>query len=190
MNDRLVMPVVAVRASRLNSRRQQMLDAAAALFGARGYHGTSVRDIAAATQMTPGAIYSHFPSKAELLVAVYEEGIGRITAMVDAAAAREKEPQRKLRAICEAHLTMLLGRSDYAQVVVRVLPQDVPDAAPRLVALRDEYENRFRALVPDRHLRLLLLGAMNAALFWYQPKGDAPATIARRFLSLLGVRHG
>ncbi len=180
------MAVPLARTARLNSRRQLVLDTAAGLFGARGYHGVSVRDIAAAADMTPGAIYSHFVSKTALLVAVYEEGIDRITASVDAAVAREMDPRNRLRAACEAHLTMLLDRSDYAHVVVRVLPQDIPEAAPQLVTLRDAYENRFRALMPDRHLRLLLLGAMNAVLFWYQPVGDSPSAIARRFLSLLG----
>jgi hypothetical protein len=89
---------------------------------------------------------------------------------------------------------MLLARGPYAQVIGRVLPQDAPQAAARLTALRDSYEERFAALIgalplrkpaSRRHLRLLLLGALNAAQVWYRPGGEEPAAIARRFVELL-----
>jgi len=190
----------AMRPTRQNSRRMALLDAAAHLFRARGFEGTSVRDIAAAAGLTPAAIYSHFASKDDLLLAVYAEGVGRIAARVDAAAARESNPRGRLAAACEAHLETLLDRGDYARVVIRVLPQDVPSRTAALVALRDGYEARFTrlldALVPlsasERHyLRLLLMGAMNWAQNWYRPDGDPPRVIARRFLDLLtGVIEG
>lgn len=178
--------VAAARAPRQNSRRAVVLDAAARLFAERGYHGTSIRDIAAAAGITPAAIYSHFASKAGLLVAVYEEGVGRIAAALDAALENASGPAR-LQAACAAHLETLLEGGDYAQVVLRVWPRDVPEAAARLRRLRDSYEARFRRLVPDKHLRLLLLGAMNAAPGWYRPGGESPREIARLFLDRVGV---
>jgi AcrR family transcriptional regulator len=180
------MPAATARAPRQNSRRALVLDTAARLFAERGYHGTSIRDIAAAAGMTPAAIYSHFASKAGLLVAVYEEGVGRIAAALDAALAQPARPGR-LQAACGAHLETLLEGGDYAQVVLRVWPKDVPEAAARLRRLRDGYEARFRRLVPDKHLRLLLLGAMNAAPGWYRPGGDSPREIARHFLARVAV---
>jgi AcrR family transcriptional regulator len=175
-----------VRIPRQNSRRALVLDAAAALFAERGYHGTSIRDIASAAGMTPAAIYSHFASKAGLLTAVYEEGVGRIAAALDAAL-EGTPPQSRLQAACAAHLETLLEGGDYAQVVLRVWPKDVPEASARLRRLRDDYEARFRRLVPDKHLRLLLLGAMNAAPGWYRPGDESPRAIARHFLARLGI---
>jgi AcrR family transcriptional regulator len=175
------------RVPRQNSRRTLVLDAAARLFAERGYHGTSIRDIAAAAGMTPAAIYSHFASKSGLLVAVYEAGVGRIAAALDAALEKRARAGR-LEAACAAHLETLLEGGDYAQVVLRVWPKDVPEAAPRLTRLRDDYEARFRRLVPDKHLRLLLLGAMNAAPGWYRKGGDSPREIARQFLAKVGVQ--
>src|SRR5919107_5698523 len=102
------MPAIALaRVPRQNSRRVLVLDAAARLFAERGYHGTSIRDIAGAAGMTPAAIYSHFASKAGLLVAVYEEGVGRIAAALDAALA-VPPPAGRLHAACAAHLETLL----------------------------------------------------------------------------------
>jgi AcrR family transcriptional regulator len=49
--------------------RERLLAAAADVFAERGYDGTRVADIAAAAGMSNGALYAHFDSKAELLVA-------------------------------------------------------------------------------------------------------------------------
>ncbi|WP_201154875.1 TetR/AcrR family transcriptional regulator [Rhodothalassium salexigens] len=69
------------------SRRQALLDAAASLFVAKGYAGTSIRDIAAAVDMLPGSVYYHFASKEQLLMAVHREGVAHFTAEVEAALA-------------------------------------------------------------------------------------------------------
>jgi AcrR family transcriptional regulator len=49
--------------------RARLLRAAADVFAARGYDGTRVADIAAAAGVSNGALYAHFGSKAELLLA-------------------------------------------------------------------------------------------------------------------------
>jgi AcrR family transcriptional regulator len=181
------------RAPRQDNRRQHLLDAAAGLICRRGYHATSMRDIGRATDMLPGSIYYHFGSKEELLVAVYAEGVRRIAERVDGAVARATDPMKRLEAACVAHLEMLLTDSDYARVVVRVLPEDVPAVSTRLTALRDDYEERFRTLIAAlalprgrrRYARLTLLGALNGAQSWYRPGGDSPTHIARRLLGCL-----
>ncbi len=152
-----------------------------------------MRDIGRATDMLPGSIYYHFGSKEELLIAIYAEGVRRIAERVDGAVARGADPMKRLEAACVAHLEMLLTDSDYARVVVRVLPEDVPAASTRLTALRDDYEERFRKLIAAlalprgrrRYARLTLLGALNGAQTWYRPDGDSPAHIARRVLGCL-----
>ncbi len=47
-----------------------ILKAATGLFVAHGYHGTSISAIARATGLTKGALYNHFSSKADLLIAL------------------------------------------------------------------------------------------------------------------------
>ena len=98
----------------------------------------------------------------------------------------------------------MLKRSDTAQVLIRVLPEQVPAARARLIQLRAEYEAEFRVLVAalplatdaDRRMfRLTLLGALNWTRFWYREDGaDTPRAIARGILRLLregcdGARH-
>jgi TetR/AcrR family transcriptional regulator, cholesterol catabolism regulator len=132
-------PNSASRAPRQDNRRQQLLDVAARLFRERGYHVTSMRDIAHEVGMLSGSIYYHFSSKEELLLAVYEEGLRHIAEQVDAAVAGRSTPWERLEAGCAAHLEALLELSDYTQVMIRVLPPEGGKVAERLLELRDHY---------------------------------------------------
>ena len=181
-------------APRADNRLPLVLDAAARLFAEKGYGATSMRDIAGAAGMLPGSLYYHFASKEELLVAVYEEGVRRIKAALAPALAQPGDPWQRLENACAAHLAGLLEGSDYGQVVIRVRPDDAPDVAARLVALRDEYEHAFSQAIQDlplpprtdrRALRLMLLGALNWSQTWYRPGKDSPQALARRFVRLL-----
>ncbi len=180
---------------RRHNRLPQLLDEAANAFARRGYAGASLREIVQPIGMLPGSIYYHFPTKDDLLVAVYREGVNRISEKVDAAIQRRHEPWARLEAACIAHLTALLDSTDYSQVVIRVRPGDAPPVAAQLVALRNSYESRFESLVAElplpksvakRDVRLLLMGALNWTQTWFSETGPlTPADIARRFIRLL-----
>ena len=187
-------PATAARAPRADNRLPEVLAQAARVFRAKGYDAASIRDIVGAIDMLPGSLYYHFPSKEALLLAVYAEGVRRFSAAVSAAIAPGAAPWPRLEAACVAHLETLLEESDFAQVVVRVRPSDVPAAAARLVALRDGYEALFTRLVQAlplargvdrRSLRLMLLGALNWSQTWYRRGRDEPRAIARQFVALL-----
>lgn len=53
--------------------RRLILEAAAAVFDARGYEAATIGEILANAGVTKGALYFHFPSKEELALAVLEE---------------------------------------------------------------------------------------------------------------------
>jgi AcrR family transcriptional regulator len=179
---------------RQDNRRPQLLDAAARRFRAFGYDATSMRDIAGDVGMHAGSMYYHFPSKEDLLVAVHEEGIRRISAAVETAIVAEHEPWRRLEAFAAAHLGVLLDGGDYAQVVIRELPREPEQVRCGLVRLRDRYERLAAGLVEAlplstgvdrRALRLLLMGALNWSQTWYRPGGEPPQAIAATFVALL-----
>jgi AcrR family transcriptional regulator len=55
--------------------RSRVLDAAAALFQAQGYHATGMRDVIDKTGLSPGAFHHHFPTKESLAIAVINERV-------------------------------------------------------------------------------------------------------------------
>ena len=84
--------------------RAALLDTATALFAERGYAGTSLEDVASASQVTRGAVYHHFASKQALFEAVLELQEARVTAEVLAAASAPDPWDAALLAL-DAYLT-------------------------------------------------------------------------------------
>jgi AcrR family transcriptional regulator len=68
------------RAERRERTREDLLAAADALFTARGFHATSVDEIALEAGYTKGAVYSNFESKEDLFFAIYERRATRVVA--------------------------------------------------------------------------------------------------------------
>jgi TetR/AcrR family transcriptional regulator, cholesterol catabolism regulator len=174
--------------------REKLLAISARRFAKGGFEATSMRDIAGEAGMLAGSMYYHFPSKNELIAAVYEAGVSEIEAAVDAAVARAHAPWTRLEAACAAHLGSLLSDRAHAAVMTADLGRLDPRLRRRLVVMRDGYEKRFIELVAalplpaatDRSLwRLQLLGALNWTPTWYRPGGKSPAVIAKALVAAL-----
>lgn len=153
-----------------------------------------MRDIAGEVGMLAGSMYYHFPSKNDLIAAVYERGVAEIGAAVDAALKGVREPWKRLEAACVAHLESLLSDSAHAAVMTADLSRIDRRLKRRLIAMRDRYERRFVDLVAalplkagtDRTLwRLQLLGALNWTPTWYRQGGKSPAAIGRAIVAAL-----
>ncbi len=80
--------------------RERLLQAAAQVFAARGYDGTRVADIATAAGVSKGAMYAHYSSKADLLVAALRTHGPRLLADLFAA-----DPDRSI-----TDLLLVVGR--------------------------------------------------------------------------------
>jgi len=173
-----------------NNRRDDILEAAARLFAAKGYAATSIRDIAQQVGILSGSLYYHFASKEEVLLEVHARGVSQVTEAVEKAVANSaKDPWSRMSAACHAHLEVLLGDSPFSQVITPQFPSHFDgDIRATLLAQRDSYEEIFRGLVKAlplpkkldrRHFRLALLGALNWTPTWYQADGlDTPSKIA------------
>ncbi|HZA17687.1 MAG TPA: ScbR family autoregulator-binding transcription factor [Pseudonocardiaceae bacterium] len=100
--------------------RQALLVAAATRFAEVGYHGTSLSEVIAASQVTKGALYFHFASKQALADAVVAEMVARWRVMVAEVNARGLDP-----------LWSLLAQTD--EVVVRKIEDPIARGGIQLV---------------------------------------------------------
>lgn len=176
------------------NRRQDLLRAAARLFRSQGFAASSTRDIATAAGMRSGSPFYHFDNKEALLAAVMQEGMASATARQSEAmalAVAQHPPDQQitareaLRVLVRNHFEVLLGPdSDFIPVMLyewRSLSEDerievkrLKDAyeavwVPVLQALRDRGE-----LQGDPALsRLMIFGALNWSVQWYDPRRNA-----------------
>ncbi len=92
---------VSLRERQRQERERLILRAAADLFIERGYHDTSMDDIAARVGIAKGTVYLHFASKEDLALALIEQGARTFAQRLDAILASDGTPRAKLEMIFE-----------------------------------------------------------------------------------------
>ena len=136
------------------ARREAIFGAALRLFRERGFHGTAINDIGAATGVTGPALYRHFPSKGELLAEAIREGSRRIAQATRAALAVEGlSPREALEALVRAYVEVALENADMNAAYVlesRHLADELRAPLRRGERrLRDEWRRCLVAVRPD-----------------------------------------
>jgi AcrR family transcriptional regulator len=118
--------------------RRALLEAALLLFARRGFHGTSVRDLAAALEQQPSSLYKHFPSKEHVLAALVQLGFAtHHSALLEALLSAGSDPVEQLAALVREN-ARLHARWPLLAVVVNDELHALPDELLQPVtALRD-----------------------------------------------------
>jgi AcrR family transcriptional regulator len=100
------------------SRRSELTRQAARLFAQKGYHGTSIGEIAEALGVQKGSLYAHIDSKQDLLYETMRDGAAAFHAALDSVPERIPAPER-IRLALRAHLRVVAEQLDVATVFVR-----------------------------------------------------------------------
>jgi TetR/AcrR family transcriptional regulator, transcriptional repressor for nem operon len=95
--------------SKAERTRQLIIERSAPLFNQKGYAGTSLQDIMAATGLTKGGIYGHFESKEEIALAAFEHAAGIITRQIADRVAQQESASDKLKAILAFYKNYLIS---------------------------------------------------------------------------------
>ncbi len=162
------------------------MDAAAFVLSRKGYAGTRLTDVAEVAEVQAPAIYYYFESRDALIEEVMWVGAHRVRMHVEAALAAlpaETRPMDKILEAVAAHLRYELHISDYTTASVRNAGQVPEHLRIRPAAEEATYSRIWRDLFAEAAKagelragidvnvsRLLLLGAMNWAAEWWNPK--------------------
>src|ERR671933_2868136 len=183
------------------SRREELTREAARLFAEKGYHGTSIGELAEALGVQKGSLYAHIASKQDLLYETMRDGAAAFHGALDGIP-DELPATEKIRLALRAHLRVVAEQLDVATVFVREWRYLTGERREVFVGERRRYEERFRALfregpelgflrtdLDDATVTLLALSAANWAYTWLRP-GDETDELADRFFDVLldGIR--
>ena len=184
--------------------RRRILDAAAHVLSAKGYAGLRLNDVAARAELQAPAIYYYYPSRDDLIEEVMWAGIAdmreHVIAMLDGLPADASALDRLLAAV-DAHLRHELEISDYTTAAIRNAGQVPPGIRKRQILEEQRYGEVWRRMINDMarsgELRadldlyiaqMLVLGALNWAVEWWDPRRGALETVVANAQSF--VRHG
>jgi AcrR family transcriptional regulator len=183
------------------TRRDELTRTAARLFAERGFHGTSMGDLAEALGVQKGSLYSLTGSKQQLLFDTMREGARAFHASLDAVPDDAAAIDR-IRLALRGHLRVVAEQLDVATVFTREWRYLEGAYRDEIVEERRRYEERFRALFregveagelrPDLDVTsatLLALSAANWAYTWLT-RGRDTDELADRFSAILvdGIR--
>ncbi len=163
----------------------RLLDAAVELFAQRGFHGTSIRDIAERAGVNVAAGHYHYGSKDGLYLAVLRAQFAEVRSQLERrgvnrpAPALRKLPRREVAALLEARiatmLEMLIGPppSAHGQLMLREMC-DPTDAMPIIVAefiepQTKEMEHLVARLIPGASaeaIRQIVFSIIGQVLFY------------------------
>ena len=127
----------------------RLLDAAIAAFAARGFHGTTTRDIAAAAGLSPAAVYVHHRSKEDLLHLISSRGHERTLRLVRDTVAAADGPVDRLAAFARTFAAHHARNHTTARIVNYELAALSEPHRAEVAAVRRAIEAEVRALVED-----------------------------------------
>jgi len=171
----------------LDTRRQQIDDAAAALFRERGYAATSVRDIAHALNIQGGSLYAHVASKEDVLWSIVSRAADRFNTHVGPIAAAAGPSASRLREMIRAHVGVVTASQGDAAVFLHEWRFLGDARREQMAARRDAYEALFRQAIGEgiaagdfapldaKLTATALLTALNGIATWYRPDGALTA---------------
>jgi TetR/AcrR family transcriptional regulator, cholesterol catabolism regulator len=186
----------------VGTRRNELTRQAARLFAEKGYHGTSISDLAEAMGVQKGSLYAHIESKADLLWEVARDGAVAFHEALDAVP-EELGATEKIRAALRAHLRVVAEQLDVATVFIREWRYLEGERREAFLAERRRYEERFRTLfregrelgelrtdLDDATATLLALSAANWAYTWLRADAGTDELADRFFAVLLDGMRG
>jgi TetR/AcrR family transcriptional regulator len=177
-----------VRAKR-RRRRTEILHSALRAFRARGYHATTLEDIAAQLGIRSAALYHYFPDKDAILYACHREGLAEVERILTEAKATHSSARDRLRYAIREHVRVMTDTLEGSGLALEVSALS-PRRRAEITAERDGYERALREIVAegiragefrntDPKLTIFaILGAINWIARWYRPPPEGAAGAA------------
>jgi len=191
------------RAQQREVKRNAVLQAAAQLFNERGFHATSLDDIAERLNVSKPTVYYYVESKDQILLECVKIALDLMQAGIDEVRAAGGSAIDQLEACMRIYSSVVT--QDFGMCVIRIGEDPLPDPLKKeLRRLKAGIDGQFRRLIAEgvaegslapcdpKMAAFMLAGALSWIGRWYRPDGGlTPTQIADQGIQLLlnGVLH-
>lgn len=180
-----------------DERLDQLLATASQVFATKGYHPTTMRDLARATGMSLAGMYHYVPSKEALLHLIQRRCFRQVDAGARAALAGVTDPVERLKRFIRHHVTFFAGHMAEMKVLSHEADSLRGDKDEEIRTLKRRYVELLAGIIaaavdddrgPERDPKVAayaLFGMMNWLYTWYHPDGRLSAdAVAAQMTSL------
>lgn len=177
---------VSHRERQREAKRNAVLQAAAQLFNERGFHATSLDDIAARLNVTKPTLYYYVKNKDEILLQCVGKGLAMMLEGIDASRAAGGKAIDQLMTCMQVYARIVT--MDFGMCLIRVGDEQVPpESRKELRRLKSAIDQEFRRLVAEgvaegsiqpcdpKITAFVIAGALSWIGRWYQPGGEYTA---------------
>jgi AcrR family transcriptional regulator len=170
--------------SGISARKTIIFREAARMFREKGYHGTTLRELAKRAGVKGASIYHHFSSKQDILYMIMEYTMSNLIHKVQMAIEDKATPLEKLRTAIRFHIVYHTVDMDETYVADAELRSLEPDNLKKIVIMRTNYEKIFKSIMKEgidagtmeidnvSHASKALLPMCTGVSYWYNPEGD------------------
>ena len=185
------------REQQRETKRQAVLQAAAQLFNERGFHATSLDDIASRLNVSKPTVYYYVKNKDEILLSCVRQGLDMMVEHIEESHRAGGKAMDQLLACMRtyAHIVM----QDFGMCLIRVGDEQLStDSRRELRSLKAEIDHEFRRLVAagvtegtiapcdPKITAFVIAGALSWIARWYQPGGQfTPEEVAEQCIATL-----
>jgi len=175
-------------------RRTQLLDTAVTVFADKGYHATSMNDVADAAGVTKPVLYQHFSSKRELFVELLTEIGAELQDTIGKATAEAAGPRQQIENGFRAYFHFVGERTDAFRVLFGSGARRDPEFASFSRAVESSIADTIAELIvvegqPAAHRQLLAHGIVGmteaASRYWLAHDRDPDVNTLAAQLSRL-----
>ena len=167
----------------MTMQRDEIILSAAQIFREKGFHATSMQDIADSVELQKASLYHHISSKQEILLAVLDRALDVLIEDIEPIVDSDLPPEEKLRLAMTRYIERVTGSADLAAVLLLEHRSLEPQLRARHISRRDRFEGLWRQLVREgveqgdfrpmdpSVVAFALLGVQNWLITWYREGG-------------------
>lgn len=165
------------------NKQAEIVAAAIRLFQQKGYHATSMQDIADAVGLQKGSLYHYIAGKEDLLVVIIHDAIAQYNARLAEVKAMDLPVRRRLELALRNHLQGIADNLGMLTIFLRESYALNPEQQTMLAGESHKYNQMFEELYREGIARgelremdpklatRMVLGACNWFYRWYRPEG-------------------
>lgn len=166
-----------------HERREQIVQASARLIQEKGFHGTTLQDVADQLDFTKAALYYYVEDKQELLFRIHEQALTMLLEAVEAIVQSDQPAAAKICAFIDTQVHIIINRLDLFTVYIHERSYLLPEHAEVVTNMERQIVRTLQTIIREgiatgafepldpTIAAFAILGASSWVYRWYRPQG-------------------
>ncbi|WP_462411377.1 TetR/AcrR family transcriptional regulator, partial [Neobacillus sp. Marseille-QA0830] len=179
--------MASFREQKTAKKKREILRSAAAVLAEKGYHGTTMEEIAAQLLMTKGSMYYYFKNKDDILYHCHQMIMELSLEKVEEIAESDLNPVDKLESAIKAHILLSIEEKSMFMIMDKPSQKFTPEQFKEVLDSQKNYAHYFDKILQEgiekqvfemqdiKMVRMIILGALNSIRHWYNQDGPQTA---------------